>query len=115
MTSDPPDHSSTVDTELENDLDYFITLQQQLQHTNTLNIHHLSQTMTSAESSNSASTTGETGAHRVFKRKHPNTPFPSNTRAAQTFMDHPLQTNTKEFLHVGLPFFSTIKLLSLKS
>ena len=61
--------------------------------------------MTSAESSNSASTTGETGPHPVFKRKHPNTPFPSNTRAAQTFMDHPLQTNTKEFFHVGLPFF----------
>ena len=59
MTSDPPDHSSPVDTEVENELDNFITLQQQLQHLNTLTIHHLSQTITSSESSNSPSTTRE--------------------------------------------------------
>ena len=47
MTSDPPDHSSPVDTELENELEKFITLQQQLQHPNTLTIHHLLQTMIS--------------------------------------------------------------------
>ena len=105
MTSDPPDHSSHVDIELENELDNFITLQQQPQHPNTLTVHHLSQTMTSSESSKSPSTTGETRAHRVYKRKLPNTPFPSNPRPSQTFMDHPLHTNTKEFLQVCLPFF----------
>ena len=52
MTSDPPDHSSPVNTELKNELDNFITLQQQLQHPNTLTFHHLSQTMTSSVSSN---------------------------------------------------------------
>ena len=105
MTSDPPDHSSPVEIELEKELDNFITLQQQLQHPNTLTIHDLSQSMISSESSNSPSTTGETRAHRVFQRKLPNTPFPSNPRPAQTFMDHPLHTNTKEFLPVCLPFF----------
>ena len=115
ITSDPPDHSSPVDTELENELDNFITLQQQLQHPNTLTTHHLSQTITSSESSNSPSTTRENGAQRKFKRKLPNTRFPSNPRTAQTFMDHPLHTNAKEFLQICLPFFSTIHLLSLKS
>ena len=61
--------------------------------------------MTSSESSSPSSTTGETRAHREFKRKLPNTPFPSNPRPDQTFMDHPLHTNTKEFLQVCLPFF----------
>ena len=105
MTSDPPDHSSPVDTELENELDNFITLQQQLQHPNTLTIHHLSQTIPSSESSNSPSTTGETRAQRVFKRKLPNTPFPSNLRTAQTFMNHPPHINTKEFFQICSAFF----------
>ena len=105
MTSDSPDHSSLVDTELENKLDNFITLQQQLQHPNTLTIHHLSQTITSSESSNSLSTTRENRAQRVYKRKLPNTPFHYNPGTAQNFMDHPLHTNTKEFLQVCLPFF----------
>ena len=42
MTSDLPDYSSPVDTELENELDNFINLPQQLLHPNTLTIHHLS-------------------------------------------------------------------------
>ena len=106
MTSDPPDHSSPVDIEFENELDNFITLQQQLQqHPNTLTIHHLSQTITSSESSNSPSTTGETRAQQVFERKLPNTPFPSNPRTAQTFIDNPVHINTKEFLQICLPLF----------
>ena len=105
MTSDPPDHSSPVDTELENELESFTTIQQQQQHPIKLPIHHLSQTMTSSESSNSPSTTAETRAHRVFKRKISNTPFPSNPRPAQTFMDHLFHTNTKELPQVCLAFF----------
>ena len=105
MTSDPPGHSSPVDAELGNDLDNFITLQQQLQPPSTLTIHHLLQTVSSSESSNPPFTTGETRAHRVSKRNLPNSPFPSNPRPAQTFWNHPLHTNTKEFLQVCLPFF----------
>ena len=105
LTGDPSDHSSPVDTELENEPNNFKTLQQQLQHANTLTFHNLSQTMTSSESSNPASTTEETRALRVFKRKLPNTPCPSNPRTAQTFSTHPLHTNTKKFLQVCLLFF----------
>ena len=108
MTSDPPDHSTPVDTELENELDNFITLQQHSQHANTHTIHHLSQTMTLSESSNSPSTTGETRAHRVLKRKLLNTPFPSNSRPAPAFIDHLLHTNTKEFLECARHFFHNI-------
>ena len=97
LTSVPPYHSSPIYTELENELDNIITLQQHIQHANTLNIHHLPQSMTSSESSNLASTTGETRAHRVVKRKLPNTTFPSNPRPAQTISTHPLHTNTKIF------------------
>ena len=60
--------------ELGNELDNFITLQQELQNSNTLRNHHLSQSITSSESSNPASTIEETRAHRVFKQKHPNIP-----------------------------------------
>ena len=66
MTNDPPDHSSPVDTELENELDNFIALHHQLQHPNTLTIHNLLQTITSSESSSSPSTTREKRAQRVF-------------------------------------------------
>ena len=56
-----------VDEELENELDNFITLPQQLQNPNTLTIHHLSQTIASSESSKPASTTEETRVHQLFK------------------------------------------------
>ena len=68
-------------------------------------MHHLSQVMTSSESSNSPTTTRENRAQQKFKRKLPKTPFPSNPRTAQIFMDHPFETNTKDFLQVCLPFF----------
>ena len=108
MTCDTLDYSSPADTEFENDIDNFITLQQQLQHPNTLTIHHLSQRMTSSEPSNSPSTTGETGAHRVFKRKLPDTSFPSNPRPTQSLTNHQLHTNTEEFLQVCSPFFYNV-------
>ena len=64
--------SSPVNEELEYELDIFVTSQQQLPNTDTLTIHHLSQPISSSKSSNSASTVEETRAHRVFKRKLPN-------------------------------------------
>ena len=108
LTSDPPDSLSPVDGELENELDNFITLQQQLQNPNPLTIHHLSQTITSSESSNPASTTEETRVHRIFKRKHAKTPMLPNPRPPRKFSVHPLHTNTKEFLQMCLSVFSTI-------
>ena len=105
MTSDPPDLPSPVNEELENELDNFITLQQQLQNPNTLTIHHLSQTITSSKSSNASSTAEETQAHRVFKRNHFNTPMLPNPRPPRMFSVHPLHTKTKEFLKINLPFF----------
>ena len=73
MESDQPDPPSPFNEELESELDNFITLHQQVQKTNTLTLHHLSQSCFSSESSNPASTLEENRAHRVFKRKHPNT------------------------------------------
>ena len=101
MTSYPPDPPSPVNEELENELDNFITLQQQLQNPNTLTIHHLSQTITSSQSSNPASTNEETRDHLVFKRKHHNNPMLPKPRLPRMFYLHPLHTNTKDFL----PFF----------
>ena len=43
--------------------------------------------------------------YRAFKRKFPNTPFPSHPGTAQKFVDQPLHTNTTEFLKACLPFF----------
>ena len=83
--------------ELENELDSFITLQQQLQKANTLTIHHLSQSNSSSESSNPASTMKITQAHRVFKRKHPNTETLHHPRPTLKFLLHPLHAKTKEF------------------
>ena len=101
----PSDPASRVDEQLENELDNFITPKQQLQNPNPLTNHHLSQIITSFESSNPSSTTESTRAHRVFKCKHPNAQKPPNPWPRRTFSVHPLHTNTKEFLQECLPFF----------
>ena len=105
MTSEPPDPSNPVDEELENDLDNFINLQQQLQNPNKLLIHHPSQTLTTSESSKLASATEETRGHRLFKRKHPNAKISSTPRPPRTVSVHALRTNTKEFLPCAYHFF----------
>ena len=105
MISDQPDPPRTVNEELKNELDIFITLQQQLHYPNTLTIHHLSRSITSSESTNPASTIEETRAHRVFKRKHPKTPMLANPRPPRIFSVHPLHANTQEFLQMCLPYF----------
>ena len=99
LTSDTPDNNSPVDTELERELDNFITHQQQLQHPHTLTIHQLSQSITSSMFPNPTPST-ETRAHRTFKRKFPNTPFPTNPQPAQSFVIHPLHTSIKEFVQI---------------
>ena len=42
LTSEPSDNNSSVNTQISHELDNFITLQQQLQHPQTLTIHQLS-------------------------------------------------------------------------
>ena len=51
LTSEPSDKNSPVDTQISHELDNFITLQQQLQHPQTLTIYQLSQSITSSNPS----------------------------------------------------------------
>ena len=104
------------------ELDNFITLQQQLLHPNTLTIHQLSSTITSsnpptptpssaytpslAQSSTSTETTTSTHrAYRTLKRNFPNHPFPTKPGTAREYINHPQHTNTKIFREITLPSF----------
>ena len=119
LTSEPPDNNRSVNTQISNELDNFVTLQRQLQHPQTLTIHQLSQSITSSNpstptpspnptsSSNSTPSTANR-AYRTLRRKFPKIP------SAQSFVNHPLHTNTKEILQVCLPFFPSIHLLSFR-
>ena len=103
MASDQIDPPSSVNEKLEIDLDNFITVQQQLQNPHTFTIHHLSQSIFSSESSNPASTTEESQANRVFKRKHPNAQMHHQLDCVPF---QPLHINSKKnFLQICLPFF----------
>ena len=51
LTSEPSDNNSSVNTQIFNELDNFITLRQQLQHSQTLTIHQLSQFIISSNPS----------------------------------------------------------------
>ena len=105
-----------------NELDNFITLQQQLLSPHTLTFHQLSSTITSsnpptpttisdntpslAQSSTSTETSTSTNrAYRTFKRKIPNHPFPSKPRTAREYINHPDHTNTTNYLQLTLPLF----------
>ena len=100
-TSDQPDPPSLITEELKNDLDNFITLQQQLQNNNTLTVHQLSHSISNSESSNQSPNEIERRAHQVFERKHPisKSQLLSDYRLVQLFSLHPLHTNTKNFLY----------------
>ena len=120
-TSEPSDNNDSENTKISHELDNFITLQQQLQHPQTLTIHQFSQSRISSNlstptpsshytpSQNPISSTTPSSstnrAYRTFKRKFPNTPFLSNPGTSATFVNHPLHTNTKEFLQICLLFF----------
>ena len=105
-----------------NELDNFITLQQQLLSPHTLTIHQLSSTVISSNpptptpisdntsSLTQSSTTTETStstnrAYRTFKRKFTNHPFPSKPGAAREYINHPDHTNTTKYLQITLPLF----------
>ena len=126
LTSEASDNNSSIATQSSPELDNFITLQQQLQHPQTLSIHQLSQSIISSKSStptpsshytsshnptSSTTTSSSTNrAYRTFKRKFPKTPFPSNPETSTTFVNHPFHTNTKEFLQT----FSPIHIFSFR-
>ena len=121
LTSEPSNNNDSESTQISHELDNFITLQQQLQHPQTLTIHQLSQSVISSNSSTptpsslyslsqnptplSTPSSSTNRAYRTFKRKFLNTPFPSNLGTSTTFVNHPLHTNSKEILQLNLAFF----------
>ena len=121
MNHEPSDINDSENTLISYELDNFITLQQQLQHPQTLTIHQLLQSITSSNPStptpsshytssqnptpSSTPSSSTTRAYQTFKSKFPNTPFPSNPGTTTTFVNYPLHTNIKEILKKCLPFF----------
>ena len=119
LTSETSDNNDQDQTQISHELDNFITLQQQLQHPQTLTIHQLSRSITSSYPSTPSPSSNYTPSqnptstlssstnrpYRTLKRKFPNTPFASNPGKSTTFVNHPIHTNTKEFLQKCLPFF----------
>ena len=102
LTSEPSDNNNSENTQISHELDNFITLQQQLQHPQTLTIHQPSQSIISSNPStpttsshytpsqnptpSSTPSSSTTRAYRTFKRKFPNNPFPSNPGTSTTFV-----------------------------
>ena len=122
FNSDRSHNNSPVNIQIPEELDNFITLQQQLTYPHTLTIHQLSSTVTSsnpqtptplsdytpslAQSSTSTETPTSTNrAYRTFKRKFPNHPFTTKPGTAREYINHQDHTNTKNYLQVTLPSF----------
>ena len=122
LHSDRSSNYSPDTPQISQELDNFITLQQQLLHPNTLTIHQFSSTIESsnpptpkpssaytaslAQSSTSTETSNSTNrAYRTFERKFPNHPFPTKPGRACEYINHPQHTNTKDFLEITLPSF----------
>ena len=115
--------SNSPDTpQISQELDNFITLQQQPFHLDNPSINQISSTKESsnpptptpssaytaslAPSSTSTESSNSTNrAYRTFKRKFPNHPFPTKPGTAREYINHPNHTNTKEFLAITLPSF----------
>ena len=115
-------NNSPDNIQISEELDNFITLQQQLLSPHTLTIHQFSSTTTSsnrttptpisdytpslAHSPTSTETSTSTnGAYRTFKRKFPNHPLPSKPGIAREYINHPDHTNTTIFLQITLSLF----------
>ena len=122
LHSDRSNNNSPDTLQISEELDNFITLQQQLIHPNTLTIHQLSSTITSsnpptpkpssaytpslAQSSTSTETpTSTKRAYRTLKQTFPNHPFPTKPGTARKYIIHPEHTNTKNLLEITLPSF----------
>ena len=122
FTNERSNNNSPDKTQISCELNNLITLQQQVQHPQTLIIHQLSSTITSsnpptptppsdytpslAQSSTSTQSSSSTNrTYRTFKQKFPNHPFPSKPGTAPEYINHPDHTNKTKFLQVTLPFF----------
>ena len=122
LSSESSDNNDQDHTQLSHELDNFITLQQQMQHPQTLTIHQLSRSLTSANppstptpsstytqsqnpSSPSTPSSGTSRAYRTFKKKFPNNLLLSNPGTSNSYKNHPFHTNTKEFPQTCLLFF----------
>ena len=115
-------NNSPDNIQLSEELDSFITLQQQLLSPHTLTIHQLSSTITSsnpptrtpisdytpslAHSFTSTESSNSTNrAYRTFKLKFPNHPFPSKPGTAREYINNLDHTNTTNFFQITLPLF----------
>ena len=122
FTSERSNNNSPDTVQISEELENFITVQQQLTYRHTLTIHHLSSTTTSsnpptptplsdytpslAQSSTSTETSTSTNrAYRTFKRKYPNHPFTVKPGTAKGYINHPDHTNTRNYLNIDLPSF----------
>ena len=114
LTSESSDNNDQDHhTQIPQELNSFITLQQQMQHPKTLFIHLLSRSLTSLISSTrshsstctpsqnptspSTPSSSTNRAYQNFERKFANTPFTTNPGTSTTYINNPLHTNTKEF------------------
>ena len=115
--------SNSPDTpQISQELDNFITLQQQPFHLDISTINQISSTIESSNpptptpssaytaslapsSTSTESSISTNRAYRTFKRKFPNHPFPTKPGTAREYINHPNHTNTKEFLTITLPSF----------
>ena len=120
--SDRSSNNSPDTPQISQELDNFITLQQQLIHPNTITINQISSTIESAnpptptpssaytaslaQSSTSTESSNSTyRAYHTFNRKFPNHPFPTKPGTACEYINHPHHANTKDFLAITLPSF----------
>ena len=114
--------NSPYTPQISQELDNFITLQQQPFHLDTPTINQISSTIESsnpptptlssaytaslAPSSTPTESSNSTNrAYRTFKRKFPNHPFPTKPGTAREYINHPNHTYTKDFLTITLPSF----------
>ena len=81
LTSEPSDKNSSVNIQISNELDNFITLQQQLQHPQTLTIHQLSQSIISSNPSTPTPSSNYTLSPNPTPSSNPS----SSNRAYGTF------------------------------
>ena len=115
-------NNSPDNLQLSEELDFFITLQQQLLSPRSLTNHQLSSTITTSNpptptpisdytpslahsSTSTESSNNSNRAYRTFKRKFPNHPFPSKPGTAREYLNHPDHTNTTNFLQITQPLF----------
>ena len=120
FTNKRSNNNSPNNTQISNQLNSMITLQQQIQHPHTLTVHQILSNLTSsnpptptpssdytpslAQSSTSTQPSSTTNrVSRTFKRKFPNHPFTFKPRITRDYINYPDCTKTTEFLQISYP------------